>query len=114
MKWAKLVELGRELPEVDVGMWYGTPSLHVRGKSFVRQKDEHGLIAVFVVDSVPKQEWLIETQPDVYFITDHYRGYAAVLARMPTLRVAEARARLAEGWRLKAPGSLRKDHPDLA
>jgi len=113
VKWSKLIQLGEELPEVEQGTSYRTPALKVRGKAFVRQKDEHGLIAVFWVDSVPKQEWLIETRPDIYYITDHYRGYAAVLARMPVLRVKEARERLLEGWRTKAPHSLRKQHPEL-
>jgi hypothetical protein len=25
MKWERLIELGRELPEIDEDVWYGTP-----------------------------------------------------------------------------------------
>ena len=47
--------------------------------------------------------------PAVYYITDHYRGYPAVLARLAKLKVGEARERLEQGWRLKAPKKLVRD-----
>ena len=59
-------------------------------------------------ENVDEQEFLIESQPDVYFITDHYRGWAAVLARLPKLTAAECRLRLERAWRLKAPKALVK------
>jgi hypothetical protein len=40
MNWEQLVKLGRELPEVEEGSWYRTPALNVRGKSFVRLKED--------------------------------------------------------------------------
>jgi hypothetical protein len=107
MKWEQLCKLGRELPEVVEGIWFRTPALQVRGKSFVRLK-ENGQDVVFLLDSVEEQEFLIETQPDLYYITDHYRGYPAVLARLRALRVPEARLRLAHAWRRKAPKTLIK------
>ena len=105
MKWERLCELGRELPEVVEDVWYRTPALKVRGKGFVRLKED-GETVVFVVDSVDEQEALIAAMPAVYFITDHYRGYPAVLARLAALRVGEARARLERGWRARAPRAL--------
>jgi len=109
MKWEQLSKLGRELPEVEEGIWYRTPALAVRGKSFVRLKED-GESVVFLVDSVDEQEFLIGAQADIYFITDHYRGYPAVLARLAALRVPEARLRLERGWRIKAPKTLLKQH----
>jgi len=107
MKWEKLCELGRELPEVEEGIWYRTPSLMVRGKSFVRLKED-GQSVVFLLDDVDEQEFLTAALPELYFITDHYRGYPAVLARLAKLPVAECRTRLAQSWRCKAPRSLAK------
>jgi len=103
--WARLVELGKELPEVTLDRWYGTPALKVRGKGFVRLKEDDKTV-VFMVDSVDEQEALIHAAPEVYFITDHYRGYAAVLARLSALGVREARVRLERAWRAKAPAAL--------
>jgi hypothetical protein len=103
--WKQLSKLGRALPDVEEGTWYRTPALNVRGRSFVRLKED-GRSVVFILESVDEQQFLLESQPDVYFITDHYRGYPAVLARLTALRVAECRLMLKRGWRLKAPRDL--------
>ncbi len=107
MKWEAIVELGRELPEFEEGLSYGTPALKVRGKGLARLKED-GESVVFMLESVDLQEFLIETQPDLYFITDHYRGYPAVLARLARLRAPECRERLEGAWREKAPKALVK------
>src|SRR6187200_3449245 len=112
MTWEQLCVLGQELPEVSVGSWYGTPGLLVRRKGFVRLKED-GESVVFMLDSVDEQEFLTQAEPDVYFITDHYRGYPSVLARLASLDEDEARMRLEEGWRIKAPNTLVK-HLDSA
>ena len=105
MKWEQLVKIGCELPEVEEGIWFRTPALKVRGKSFVRLKED-GQSVVFLLDSVDEQEFLTMAQSELYFITDHYRGYPMVLARLSKLPVAECRRRLEQGWRLKAPKKL--------
>ncbi|HWM84854.1 MAG TPA: MmcQ/YjbR family DNA-binding protein [Kofleriaceae bacterium] len=105
MKWEHLCKLGLELPEVAESIWFRTPALKVRGKAFVRLK-ENGKDVVFMTENVDEQEYLIEAQPDIYFITDHYRGWPAVLARLARLRVPECRLRLERAWRVKAPRAL--------
>jgi hypothetical protein len=105
VKWEDVSRIGRELPEVVEDVWFRTPALKVRGRAFVRLKED-GKSVVFLLDSVDEQEALIEAFPEIYFITDHYRGYPAVLARLAALRAPECRLRLAQGYRLKAPKSL--------
>ena len=107
MKWEQLCKLGRKLPEVVESRWYGTPALKVRGKGFVRLKED-GKTVVFLLADVDDQEWLIQARPEIYFITDHYRGWPSVLARLPKLPVAECRVRLEGAWRVKAPPALAK------
>jgi hypothetical protein len=101
MNWRQLSKIGRELPEVVEGIWFRTPALKVRGKSFVRLKED-GESVVFLLPSVQEQEILIEAQRDIYFITDHYKGWPAVLARLGKLRTLECRYRLEQAWRVKA------------
>ncbi|NMO14278.1 hypothetical protein HPC49_17015 [Pyxidicoccus fallax] len=105
MTWEQLCKVGCELPEVEEGIWWRTPALQVRGKSFVRLKED-GATVVFLLESVDEQEFLIQAMPALYFITDHYKGYPAVLARLSKLRVDEGRRRLEAAWRLKAPKTL--------
>ena len=105
MKWDELKRIGLSLPEVEEGIWFRTPCLRVRKKSFVRLKED-GRSVVFLLESVEEQEILIAARSDVYFITDHYKGWPAVLARLSKLRPRECRYRLEEAWRLKAPRRL--------
>lgn len=113
MTWKQLSKLGRELPEVVEDSGYHTPALKVAGKGFVRLKED-GRSVVFLLDSVDEQEFLVAAKPSVYYITDHYRGYPAVLARLSALRPAEARRRLELSWRRKAPRKLVKQLDEKA
>jgi hypothetical protein len=54
MTWAQLCKLGGQLPEVKQSTWYGTPSLAVRGKSFLRLKENRQDV-VFVLEAVEEQ-----------------------------------------------------------
>jgi hypothetical protein len=105
VKWEQLCKLGRELPEVVEDFWWGTPGLKVRKKGFVRLKED-GKSVVFMLESVEEQESLIAGQPEIFFITDHYRGYPAVLARLGKLAAGEARVRLERAWLTRAPPAL--------
>jgi hypothetical protein len=107
MKWEQVCKLALDLPEVVEDFWFRTPALKVRGKGFCRLREE-GDVIVFLTESVDEQEFLIESRPEIYYITDHYRGWPAVLARLAALTVPECRLRLERAWRLKAPKALLK------
>ncbi|MGE0045861.1 MAG: MmcQ/YjbR family DNA-binding protein [Hyphomonadaceae bacterium] len=105
MKWDALARIGLALPETEESTSYGTPALKVRGKTFVRLRED-GKDVVFMLANVDEQEHLIEANPALYHITDHYKGWASVLARLSKLSIGEARVRLTNAWRLKAPKTL--------
>jgi len=105
VKWETLCKLGRELPEVCECLWYRTQALSVRGRGFVRLKED-GRSVVFRLESPDEQDFLTRAKPKIYFITEHYRGYAAVLARLGALPPSECRARLETAWRAVAPRAL--------
>lgn len=101
----RLIRLGRalQLPETSEGTSYGTPALLVKGKAFARLKDAETL----VLHCPPEQkDLLMEMAPEVYFETDHYKGWAAVLIRLAAIPDAELSQRLADGWRHRAPKRL--------
>jgi hypothetical protein len=91
------------LPEVETGTSYGTPALKVRGKLFLRAKDADTLV---VMCTLEEKELLMEAAPGIYFETDHYKGWPAVLVRASAISDAELAHRLARAWRLKAPKRL--------
>ena len=51
--WQTVLELGKALPEVEESTWFNTPSLKVRGKSFVRLKEDD--VIVVMVDEEEKE-----------------------------------------------------------
>ena len=93
------------LPQVEESTWFGTPSLKVRGKGFARVKD-----AATVVLMVEQEEkaMLMEAAPDIYYETDHYRGWPAMLVRIDAISDDELRHRITKAWSLKAPKALVK------
>ena len=105
MTWKQICALGLQLPEVSEGQWFGTPALLVCGKSFVRLKED-GKTVVFLTESIDEQEFLVASRPRIYHVTDHYRGYPAVLARLSALNANECRVRLEVAWRKRAPKKL--------
>jgi hypothetical protein len=103
--WKDIAGYGATLPGIVEGTSYGTPALRV-GKAFLtRYRPEDDSIVIKL--PVEEREMRIEAAPAIYFITDHYRAYPAVLVRLANLSKAEMRAILERGWAETAPRKLR-------
>jgi hypothetical protein len=98
----------RGLPGVTRSTSYGSPSLKVRNKSFVRLKDSATLVLLCPSE---QKTLLMEISPDIYFETDHYVGYPAVLIRLGAIADEELSLRLEDAWRFKAPARLAAERP---
>ena len=107
MTWEDFVAIACELPEVAETLSYGRPSLKVRGK-YIAGLNPKEKAFVLRLASVEEQDFLIEMAPQIYYITDHYKGYPAILARPGKLTKREARGRLERAWRTQAPKTLVK------
>jgi hypothetical protein len=88
-------------PEVEDGTSYGTPALKVRKKMLVRLKEDGDSL---VMPSVPQDErdMLVESQPRVFYLTDHYRDYPMVLIRLSRTKRATVEPLLRRQWRALA------------
>lgn len=89
------------LPGIEVSSSYGRPALKVKGKFLAANSREPG--ALVVSCPIPLKEHLIESRPDIYFETEHYRGWPAVLVRMDAIDDGMLRARLEAAWLERAP-----------
>jgi hypothetical protein len=107
MTWDEFVALAKELPEVEESTSYGKPSLKVRGK-YIGGYNPKEKAFVLRLATVEEQDFLCEIAPTIYYITPHYKGWPAVLARPGKLGKKEARGRLERAWRVQAPKSLVK------
>jgi hypothetical protein len=76
--------IGLALPGVEESTAYGSPALKVHGKLLacvpVNRSAEPGSVAVRV--GFQDRAELIAAAPDVYYVTDHYLNYSAVLVRL--------------------------------
>jgi hypothetical protein len=85
-------------PEVVDGTSYGTPALKVRKKLLARLKEDgDGL----VLPGVPQDEraMLVESRPQLFYFTDHYRDYPIVLLHLSSARAADVEPLLRRQWR---------------
>jgi hypothetical protein len=88
-------------PEVEDGTSYGTPALKVRKKLLVRLKEDGDSM---VMPGVPPDErdMLVESQPRVFYFTDHYKDYPMVLIRLSRAKRATVEPLLRRQWRTLA------------
>ena len=77
-------KIGLALPGVQESTAYGAPALKVRGKLLAclptHRSAEPGSLAVRI--GFDDRAELLAAAPDVYYVTDHYVGYSAVLVRL--------------------------------
>lgn len=97
-------QAARELPGLEEGTSYGTPALRVKGKLLARiWEDGHTLVVRVDLDS---QDSMLRLQPKIFFLTDHYRGYPAILVRLGVISPKQLREVLLDSWRFVAPKTL--------
>jgi hypothetical protein len=84
-------------PEVEDGTSYGTAALKVRKKLLVRLKEDGDSL---VMPGVPPDErdMLVESQPTIFYFTDHYKDYPMVLIRLSKVKCATVEPLLRRQW----------------
>ncbi len=92
-----------KLPEVEEGVSYRTPAMKLRGKFLMRVKDPDTLVFRCTIE---EKAMLMAAAPDIYFETDHYKGWPTILVRLSRASDAELRHCLERAWRLQAPAKL--------
>ena len=82
-------KIGLALPDVEETTTWGAPTLKVRGQLLAcvpvnKSAEADSLVVRMDIDD---RAHLLAEAPDIYYVTDHYVGYSAVLVRLP--RVTE-------------------------
>ncbi len=99
------------LPGVEERTSYGTPALFVGKKLLIRLKEDGRDVVLRM--SLEEKAFLMEADPGVFYETDHYKGWPAVLARLDKLDADTVRTLLARQWRVSATRTLLKAHPEI-
>jgi hypothetical protein len=101
------------LPETEAGTAWGKPAFKTNGKYLARLRADDNSVTVTVAD-LEWRDMLLEADPAVFHITDHYRGYPVVLARLETVDPEWLRAALTARWRKLATKAAVKAFDALA
>ena len=102
--WDAVRRIALALPGVEDGTSYGTPALKVKNKLMARLKEDGETIVLFV--NLFERPYLLEAEPDVFYITDHYRDWPSVLLRLRAVSESRLREAVVESWRFRAPPKL--------
>ena len=90
-------QLALALPGVEEGKSYGTPAFRVGGKILARfHQDEESLVLKV---EYAAREVLTGSQPDAFYITDHYRCWPLMLVRLKNVELNLLRELIEEAWR---------------
>ena len=103
--WKTVSKIALAFPEVVESTGERT-AYSVRGKGFAwaaRERDGGGLAVR--VDRDEKQ-LILDSNPDVYFTSPHYRGFPAVQIRLENIEREELLQRLEDAWLIQAPKRL--------
>ena len=92
------------LPETSEKPCYGTPGFYVRKHLFARIRSDDETLVVKV--DMGERELLMGAEPDVFFVTDHYRDWPYVLVRIPAIEPDELAEVLTDSWLIVAPKRL--------
>jgi hypothetical protein len=102
--WETVREVALGLPEVEESTSYGTPAFKVRGKLFVRLKEDGESIVVRIDEA--DRALRLRGDPSAFYITDHYVNYPWILVRLSAVAQDDLADLLRDAWRLRAPGRL--------
>ena len=112
-------DIGLALPGAEESTAYGQPALKVHGKLLAcvpANRSAEPASLVVRVDFDDRAE-LLAAEPDVYYVTDHYVGYSAVLVRLSRVNPEVLRDLLGMAYkfvtRKVAPRSPARKRPKL-
>jgi hypothetical protein len=80
--WDQACAYACTLPGVTMERWWGSPCPKINGKGLMAPRREPGSFALVV--AMAEKALLLETDPDTFWQTDHYRNYPMLLVRYGT------------------------------
>jgi hypothetical protein len=104
-EYKRVCEIARKLPGVEESASYGTPALKVKGRFLCRLRSEaEGALAIRC-DFLDRQI-LLQADPEVFFVTEHYLDYPMILVRLNKIRLSALPDLVERAWRMVAPAKL--------
>ena len=105
--WDSVMVFALTLPGTEESTSYGKPAVRVSGKAFVYPGREQGSFSI--ASPLEEKEFLMETDPDTFWETDHYRGWPAVLVRFGSVDRERIEAVIRRAWWDRLSKAQQKD-----
>jgi hypothetical protein len=93
-------KIALSFPGVEEAETFGSPNWRVKKGMLAcpaGHVKEDNVLALKV--GTMESEFLIEAEPDIYYVTDHYRSWGGVLVRMDSISAATFRHIFEKAWR---------------
>ena len=99
-----VLEMCASLPGIEESTSYGTRAIKVKGKLIVRLKEDGETIVLKM--SFVLRDLLLHEQPDVFYVTDHYKDWPMALVRLKAVKKKQLAELVESAWRENAPQKL--------
>ena len=71
-------------PDTQEVLWFNKPAVFLHGQFLTKVHDKEEAMT-FRVSSMEMRDVMLEAEPKLFYITDHYRNFPFVLARLSAL-----------------------------
>jgi hypothetical protein len=94
--WEEVAAFALGLADTQASTSYRKPAIKVNGKAFLYIGGEPDSFAIS--SPLPEKEMLIETDPDSFWESDHYRGWPAILVRYGSVARERIETVITRAW----------------
>ena len=77
-------KIALSLPGTEEVLWFRKPAVFLHGQFLTKVHDKEEAMTLRV-SSMEMRDMMLEAEPEIFYITDHYRNFPFVLARLSAL-----------------------------
>jgi hypothetical protein len=81
---AQAWKIALAFPGTEEVLWFNKPAVFLRGQFLTKVHDKEEAMT-FRVSSMEMRDMMLQAEPKLFYITDHYRNFPFILARLSAL-----------------------------
>lgn len=106
MTFRQALKIARSLGDVAESTSYGTPAIKIDGQLVARLKEDGDSLVVGI--SYEERAEMMDSEPEIYYITDHYLNAPWVLVRLSKVHPDALRDLLGGAMKIASAAAARK------
>jgi len=112
ISWSKVCEIVAALPGTLRTPAHGRDGFKAGKKFLCAYNQEENAVGIRI--PIDEREMLMQAAPKIYYVTDHYRPYPAVLVSLKHVTERELRQLIERRWRALAPAKIVKSYDEAS